>query len=56
MPKFYTSVEVADILRLKQTTIRAYIRDKKLVAAKFGNEYRISEEDLKRFIESSKTT
>lgn len=54
MGKFYTSEEVAELLQLKQTTIRKYIRENKLIAAKFGKEYRIDEEDLKSFIESRK--
>lgn len=54
MSKFYTSEQVAELLQLKITTIRKYIRENKLTAAKFGKEYRISEEDLKSFIEARK--
>lgn len=52
MPVVYTPQEVADILKLKVTTIRSYIRDGKLRAAKFGREYRVTEEELKKFIET----
>lgn len=52
MALVYTPQEVADMLKLKVTTIRAYIRNGKLKAAKFGREYRITEEELKRFIEA----
>jgi putative molybdopterin biosynthesis protein len=55
MSKFYTPQEIADLLLLKKTTIYSYIRDGKLTAAKFGKEYRISEEDLQAFIEKNKT-
>jgi excisionase family DNA binding protein len=54
MSQLYTPQEVADILKLKATTIRAYIRDGKLKAAKFGREYRVSKEDLEKFVEQSK--
>lgn len=54
MSKFYTTSEVAELLRLKPTTITRYIREKKLIAAKFGYEYRIAEEDLKAFVEAMK--
>ena len=52
MTVVYTPQEVADMLKLKTTTIRSYIRNGKLRAAKFGREYRITEEELKKFIEA----
>lgn len=51
----YTTDEVAEILKMKVTTIRALIRDKKLPAIKIGTEYRISEEDLKNFLNENRT-
>lgn len=44
----YTSQEVADILRLKVTTVWAMIRDGKIKAVKIGKGYRISEEEVER--------
>jgi len=51
----YTTEEIADILKMKVTTIRALIRDKKLPAIKIGTEYRITEEDLKKFLDENRT-
>ena len=55
MGKFYTSEQVTELLQLNIQTVRKYIRQKKLIAYRFGKEYRISEEDLKNFIEARKT-
>ncbi|TVR97783.1 MAG: DNA-binding protein [Rhodospirillales bacterium] len=43
--------EVAEALKVKEATIRAWIRDRKLRAIKFGKEYRIDAEDLESFIQ-----
>lgn len=50
-----TTDEVADRLRLHVTTIRGLIRDRRLIAVKIGNEYRITEEDLAEFIRRNRT-
>lgn len=50
-----TTDEVADRLRLQVTTIRGLIRDRRLIAVKIGNEYRITEEDLAEFIRRNRT-
>lgn len=52
--KVYTLDEVAEILKLKKVTLYNYVRSGKLPAAKFGRDYRVTEEDLKAFIESAK--
>jgi len=52
---FYTVEEVAKKLRLKVYTIREYIRDKKLIAYRFGREYRIKKEDFDKFVEERRT-
>jgi excisionase family DNA binding protein len=49
MFKTYTPEQVAQLLHLKESTIRAYIRDGKLKAAAFGNRLRISEEHVRQF-------
>lgn len=51
----YTTQEVADILKMKKGTIQAFIRDKKLPAIKIGTEYRVTEEDLKNFLDQNRT-
>lgn len=55
MQKLYTPHEVAEALKLRVNTVYEYIRMGKLVAAKFGNRYRITQEDLERFIKGSRT-
>lgn len=50
-----TTDDVADRLRLQVTTVRGLIRDRRLIAVKIGNEYRITEEDLAEFIRKNRT-
>ncbi len=52
-PKFYTTDEIAEILHVHVKTVRDLINAKKLGAIKIGKDYRISEEQLKQFIENS---
>ena len=49
-----TVKKIASYLKLNPLTVYAYIRKGKLHAVKFGRTYRISEEDLRLFIESHK--
>lgn len=51
----YTTEEVGEMLKMKATTIRALIRDKKLPAIKIGTEYRITAEDLQKFLDDNRT-
>ena len=50
--KFYTLNEVAEILQLTPRTIQSYVKDKKIRAIKFGRVWRISDEDLRTFVEA----
>jgi len=52
---FLTPSEVAEELQLNLLTIYKYIRNKKLMAVRFGRNYRITKEDLDKFITSNKT-
>lgn len=52
--EMYTSDEVADILKVKERTIRQWLRDGKLKGVKIGTHWRIMEEDLQDFIERHK--
>ncbi len=52
---FYTVEEVAEKLRLDITTIRKYIRQKKLPAYRFGREYRIKRQDYEKFVEERRS-
>lgn len=42
--------ETAEQLKVKESTIRAWIRQEKLRAIKFGREWRIAVIDLERFL------
>lgn len=52
--KFYTIEEVAEMLKVSDKTVRRLIEGKKLDAVKVGTVYRISEEDLKKYLEENK--
>ena len=54
--KLYTLQEVADILKVSRQTIYNYVTAKKLKATKYGKEYRVTEENLKEFIEKGKNS
>jgi excisionase family DNA binding protein len=42
--------ETAEQLKVKESTIRAWIRNGKLRAIKFGREWRVTVKDLERFL------
>jgi excisionase family DNA binding protein len=42
--------ETAEHLKVKESTIRAWIRTGKLRAIKFGREWRVTVKDLERFL------
>jgi len=52
--KTYTTQDLADIFKCDIETIRRYIKSGKLKALKFGKEYRITQEQLDKFIEGGK--
>jgi excisionase family DNA binding protein len=45
--------ETAEQLRVKESTIRAWIRQEKLRAIKFGREWRIASRDLESFMNAN---
>ena len=45
--------EIAEDLNMSVTTVRAWIRDQKLRAGKFGRDYRVQRADYEEFIEKS---
>lgn len=49
--KFYTIDQVAEALEMHHKTIRKFIKDGKLKANKVGKQWRISKEDLDRFMD-----
>lgn len=50
MDAILTIEQVAEILHLHQKTIRSYVREGKIRAAKTGNQWRIQKKDLDAFI------
>jgi excisionase family DNA binding protein len=51
---FYTTDEVAAMLRLHVQTVRTLILKKRLGGIKIGKEWRVSEEDLNEFIRENR--
>ena len=51
-----TLKEVGEKLRISETTLRCWIDAGILKGYKFNREYRVSKEDLEKFIEDSKVT
>lgn len=42
--------EVADLLKVKESTVRAWIHDESLRAVKFGRDWRVAKKDLEAFV------
>jgi len=51
--KYYSPEEVGEQFNVKPATIRKWIREGKLKALKLGGLWRITEEELQRFIKAS---
>lgn len=49
MSKFYTCEEVAEMYRVKVTTVWEWVREKKLNALQIGKSYRIRQSDIDAF-------
>ncbi|MBP0450829.1 helix-turn-helix domain-containing protein [Kitasatospora sp. RG8] len=49
MPQYYSVEQVAELLGLHVRTVRGYVRDGRLKAARIGKQYRITAEDLAAF-------
>ncbi|MEV0074975.1 helix-turn-helix domain-containing protein [Nocardia neocaledoniensis] len=47
--RLYSVEQVAELLGLHVRTVRSYVRDGKLPAARIGKQYRIAHEDLETF-------
>ncbi len=52
---YYTLQEVAERLRVSYRTVYRWVRSGKLPAYQLGQEWRITDEDLKRFLEARRT-
>lgn len=56
LSRMYNCGEIAERYSVKIITVWEWIRKKKLPAIRIGKEYRISEDDLKAFEDSRRTT
>jgi excisionase family DNA binding protein len=54
-PTFYTTEEVAELLKISAKTVREMIKDKRLQAVRVGKEYRITEDQIRQYVEENKT-
>jgi len=52
--EFLTVQEIAEILKVNAKTVRNWIDEGDLKAAKFGRQYRIDREDFEKFVEEQK--
>ncbi len=48
--EFYTAEELADYLKISSQTVRAWIREKKIAAVKFGRAWRITKDEVQRLV------
>ncbi len=46
----FTAKEVGDLLKIREESVRRYIRQGKMPAVKLGTKVRIKQSDLERFI------
>ena len=54
-PIFYTTEEVAELLKISAKTVREMIKDKRLQAVRVGKEYRITEDQIRQYVDENKT-
>ena len=53
--RYLTLPEIAERLKVSRRTVYRWVKDGDLNAYKFANEYRITESDLKAFLELRRT-
>jgi excisionase family DNA binding protein len=53
--RFYSVPQVADLLGVSTRSVRRWIAASELFAHKFGRQVRISEADLRTFVEKGRT-
>jgi len=56
MPNLLSLREVSEALKLNINTVRRYVREGRIQAAKFGRVYRVREEALEEFIKRQENT
>ena len=48
--EFYTTKEVAEMLKVTKKTINQYVREGKIKAIDMGNQYRFTKEQIEEFV------
>lgn len=52
---FYTTHEIAELLKISEATIRSWIHEGELRAVRFGREFRVAAKDLEAFVTAHAT-
>ncbi len=52
---FMTIHEIADLLKVNETTVRGWIHDRQLRAVRLGREFRVAVDDLEAFVDEHAT-
>lgn len=52
---FFTTHDVAELLRVSEATVRTWIHERELRAMRFGREFRIAVKDLEAFVNAHAT-
>lgn len=52
---FMTTHEIAELLKVKEATVRSWIHHQELRAVKLGREFRVAVKDLETFVEEHAT-
>ncbi|TQV76115.1 helix-turn-helix domain-containing protein [Denitrobaculum tricleocarpae] len=49
---FFTIHEIAELLKVSEATVRSWVHDGELRAARFGREFRVAAKDLEAFVDA----
>jgi excisionase family DNA binding protein len=52
---FFTTHDVAELLKVSEATVRTWIHERELRAIRFGREFRIAVKDLEAFVNAHAT-
>ena len=52
---FFTTQEIAELLKVSEATVRSWIHGHELRAVRFGREFRVAAKDLEAFVNAHAT-
>ena len=52
---FFTTHEIAELMKVSEATVRSWIRDGELRAIRLGREFRVAAKDLEAFVDAHAT-